>query len=403
MIIAGTLLLTDRQDAPRLAEGWLRIDGDRIAEVRRGACPHTTDLGGDDALILPGLIDAHVHLPQFDSIGIESDDLLEWLGRAVYPAEAKWEDAAFAAEMTRRAAREMLSHGTTGIGAYATVHHAAAAAAINVLSGMGLRAMVGQVLMDRDAPGELLRPAGRLLREVAATEGAGRVEVAVTPRFAVTCSEELLRGAGELARARGLAVQTHLAETREECARIRERWGAFSYTKIYELAGILTPRTVLGHGIWIDDVDRSALAGAGSVVAHCPGANLFLRAGAMDRRAALRAGVRLALGSDVAAGPDVSMVRVARGMIETAKRLGHDPPSAGECWRQITAGNAAAMGWGSCGRLAPGFEADVVVARPGVAWRGHPDPLSVLLYAWDSRWIERVIVGGREGYAAGSA
>lgn len=423
MIIAGLLAVQEeaRTGQParprlRLSGGWLRIEGPRIAAVTPGPCPHTPDLGGPGTLVFPGFIDAHVHLPQFDSIGADGLDLLAWLERVIFPAEARWADPAYAGEMSGRAAARMLSVGTTGAAAYATVHHESAIAAAEALHHAGLRAMVGQVLMDREAPAELLRPAAQLLDEaermakiVKVRFRDGRIESAVTPRFAVSCSEELLHGAGRVAAALGSAVQTHLAETKEECDLVAHLFPHRSYTRVYLEAGLLTPRTILGHGIWIDDQDRAVIKRSGSVIAHCPGANLFLRAGHMDRGRHLQAGVRLALGSDVAAGPDVSMVRVARGMLETAKRRGSRPASAAEAWWQITTGNADALGWPEEGRLAPGAAADIVIVRPtglspallagGGGGRAGVNPLSQLLYAWDDRWIEKTIVWGKVAYS----
>ncbi len=126
----------------------------------------------------------------------------------------------------------------------------------------------------------------------------------------------MLVGAGELAKKTGWLVQTHLAETVRECERVAELFGGESYALVYEKAGLLGPRSVLGHGIWLGDEDHSRLRSAGAVIAHCPTANRFLEAGEMDRARALAAGVRVSLGSDVAGGPDRSMVRVAQvGMI----------------------------------------------------------------------------------------
>jgi guanine deaminase len=426
MIVAGLLAVPEEprtEDKPRrrlrLEEGWLRLDGPRIAAATPGPCPHTVDLGGPGSVVFPGFIDAHFHLPQFDSVGADGLELLAWLERVIFPAEARWVDPAVASDMSARAAARMLSVGTTGVAAYATVHHESAVAAAEALHKAGLRAMVGQVLMDRNAPADLVRPATQLLDEaerlaaiIRARFRDGRIESAVTPRFAVACSEELLHGAGRLAAALGgggggggglAPVQTHLAESRAECELVGHLFPRRSYTRVYLEAGLLGPRSVLAHGIWLDDQDRAILKRSQSVVAHCPTANLFLRSGHMDRARHLAAGVRLALGSDVAGGPDVSMVRVARAMIETAKRRGGRPPAASEAWWQITAGNAAALGWPFEGRLAAGASADIVVARPaglpdGWWGGGGINPMSRLLYSWDDRWIEATIVAGRVGY-----
>jgi guanine deaminase len=382
---------------------------------------------------MPGFIDAHVHLPQFDCVGVDGLTLLEWLRRAVFPAEARWADPQVAFRTAERACRRFLAAGTTGIAAYGTVHHEGTLAAVEAVRaaggtpgspGPGLRAMVGQVLMDQQAPEALTRPAKALAAEalqmaerVPPMFGKGwlptkRVESAVTPRFAVSCSDELLRLAGGVARATKSAVQTHLSETTEECALVAKLHagaggeGDGSYTEVYRRNGLLGKRTVLGHGIWLSDAERRAVVKNGAVVAHCPTANVFLQAGTMDRAGHLRAGGRVALGSDLAGGPDVSMVRVARAMIDTAKhrRLVDTVtpvPSAAEAWAQITWLNGAALGWADTGLLAAGAWADLLVVNPErgphaeAGWAGSVDPLSVLLYGWDERWIEGVVLGGR--------
>jgi guanine deaminase len=252
--------------------------------------------------------------------------------------------------------------------------------------------------MDRHAPPELLGSAGELVRQASALRGAGRIAPAVTPRFAVSCTEPLLRKTGQLAKATGWAVQTHLSETQRECALVRELFSGASYTEVYRAAGLLGERTILGHGIWLDDGERRALAGSKSVVAHCPTANLFLNAGAMDRAAHQAAAVRLSLGSDVAGGPDHSMVRVARAMIETAKRLGRPLPTAAECWWQITAGNAQALGLSGGASLEPGAPADLLLIEPDIAIGPGDDGLQTLLYAWDDRWLRATLASGRVVY-----
>lgn len=497
MIVAGWLLLTDCDRHARLAEGWLRLADGRIAELQAGPCPHTPDLGGDDYLITPGFIDAHLHLPQFDSIGVEGLPLLEWLDRAVFPAEARWEDEAYAAETTDRVVRQLLSFGTTSFCAYATVHHAAAVAALDVVAGYKLRACVGQVLMDVHAPEQLVRPVQQLLDETAellrrfppsplplgegrlrgsATGCTVRVEAAVTPRFAVSCSAELLRGAASLAHPAGAIIQTHLAETLAECDLVRQLHNATAYTDVYEATGLLTPRTILGHGIHLAPEERRTLVERQSIIAHCPTANLFLCSGLMPRAQWLREGVRLTLGSDIGAGPERSMIRAARAMLDTAKHLsmedslrqppalpggraagrpgddillhhaapanrthrwgamgprvvgdgtpdaakpattigtcatavsavenergdsGGDLPTAAEAWWQITRGNADTLGWTDVGRLEIGAAADLLIIRPDIAWHMHPDPLALLLYAWDDRWLKQTLILGRTAF-----
>lgn len=418
MLISGQLMLADgaAERRVRLEPGWLRVAAGRIADLGTGDPPGQPDLGDDRTVVCPGFVDTHLHLPQFDSIGADGLPLLTWLDQVVFPAEARWADADFAGAMASRAAQRLLGAGTTTVAAYATVHAKAAAAASQALAAAGLRGFVGQVLMDQGAPAELLRPAPQLLEEAGAAMPVGRIEPAITPRFAVSCSRELLAGAGRLAQSTGRLVQTHLSETPDELALVDRLHGGPSYTDIYERAGLLGSRTILGHGIWLSDPERATLRKSGAVISHCPTANLFLQAGTMDLTAHRAAGVRVGLGSDVAGGPDVSMPRVARAMIDAVKmhRLRTDPaewgnrpiPAAAEAWWQITAGNAAVLGLEDSGRLVAGAPADLVIVQPELAVRasagaepGVADALSEMLYRWDDRWITRTLVEGRIAYS----
>ncbi len=399
MILAGQLLIDDRSGRCKLAPGFVRVDDERIAEVVVGEIPRHADLGGPNALISPGFIDAHLHLPQFDIIGAHGMPLMQWLSKVTLPSEAKWADTDYAREMTRRAVSQLISMGTTGMCAYATVHHDATRAAIEVARDAGMRGVVGQSLMDREVPQEFCRDASQLLDEAASLgerfPPAERMAAAVTPRFAVSCSEELLAGAARLAREQGAMVQSHLAETTDECESVARLFNGASYVDAYQQAGLLGEHSVYGHGIHLNHVDRVTLREAGAVVAHCPTANTFLRSGTMNRSAMQRDAVRLAIGSDIGAGYERSMVRVARAMIESAASIGDDYPDAATGWHAITAGNADVLGWKDAGRLRDGAAADLLVIEPNVPWLDAGfDPLSMLMFAWDDRWLKTTILRG---------
>lgn len=440
MILAGQLLLPDpaRPGHARLSPGYLRVDGEQIVEVVE--CPpedfpQSLDAGGPDALITPGFIDTHLHLPQFDTIGAHGLPLLEWLDGVTFPAERRWEDADYARGMTQRVVRQLLAHGTTGICAYATVHHAATHAALEVARDAGLRGVIGQTLIERHAPDFLSRPAAQLLDETASLLDAfpadGRLAAAVTPRFAITCTAEFMANMGKLAAERNAFIQSHLAETVPECELIDELFDGRSYVEVYGDAGLLTPRAIYGHGIYLESADQKTLAQTGAMVAHCPTANSFLRSGTMDRRSHRIRNVRMTLGSDVGGGYERSMVRVGRAMIETASSFdaarADELPAASEAWWQITTGNAEALGWADGGRLSPGASADLVVIKPDIRWQEEPsrpqpgpdpkadqgahpqelpgalpgalvDPLAILMWAWDDRWIKQTLVRGQTAY-----
>jgi len=369
------------------------------ADVRVGG-------GGADWLICPGFIDAHLHIPQFDSIGCDGMGLLEWLDRVIYPAE-RWFGAGAARTVTRLALRRLLREGTLGFAGYLTSHGEATRESISVLETSGVRCVVGRVAMDREAPDDLTREDRERARmtprpsPIAPPSRSGRVEISANPRFALACSNELLAEIGWLRRERSdLVVQTHLAESIPETTRACEWFpGAANYTDIYDRAGLLGPRTILAHCCHLSDGEWSRIASSGSVVAHCPTANVFLQSGLFDLGAARRHGVRLALGSDVAAGSDIAMPRVARAMIETAKvramlGLSDTPiPTPEEVWSLITTGNAAALGWADAGALRVGAGADLLALRIPETW--FDDRLiGRLIYNWSASLIESRMVGG---------
>lgn len=409
MIIAGQLLLesTETPGAARLAPGFVRVEDGFIAEVVEGELPAKFDLGGPKCLVSPGLIDTHLHLPQFDMIGAHGLPLLEWLMGVTFPSESRWEDAAYAAAMTERVAKQLLSVGTTTICAYSSVHHDATVSAIDTLSKAGLRGVVGQSMSDRYAPDNLIGGTNELLDQtadlLAKFPPSGRLAAAITPRFAVSCTQELLTGAGKLAAENPDAlVQTHLSETIPECQLIGELYEGSKYVDVYRAHGLVTERTLFGHGIHLDAAERAMLREAGAVIAHCPLANSFLRSGAMNRATAISEGVRLSLGSDIGGGYERSMVRVARAMVETASLLGDVYPTPADAWWQITAGNADAAGFADAGRLEPGVPADLFVANPDLPWIDSPvDPLAMTLFAWDDRWVRQTVVRGEVAYQAG--
>jgi guanine deaminase len=350
-----------------------------------GPPPRPADAGGSDRVICPGFVDTHLHLPQYASIGYDGLDLLDWLERVIFPAEMAWGDEAVAQREATAACRRLLEAGTLGFAGYLTSHTHALDAAAAALDAVPLRALVGQVLMDRAAPDGLLG------HEV-------RLGPSVNPRFAIACTDDLLARAGTMASDAEL-LQTHLAEDVRECERVAELFpGDDSYAAIYDRHDLLTERTLLGHCLHLSDDEWALIAERRSVAVHCPTANVFLRAGLFDLAAARRHGARVALGSDVAAGPDVAMPRVARAMIDVAKiraMTASDAvvPSPAEAWRMITEENADALGWSDAGRLEVGASADLLVLKTPFA--SDADLVSRLIYTWRNDYIVERIVSGR--------
>lgn len=362
--------------------GALIIDAGQIAEIgdfetlsKKPRAQSVRWVHSERVAIFPGLIDLHSHLPQYPAVARGPAELLPWLRERIFPLErafsgarARRESGAFFAELARQ--------GTTTAMLYTAIFEESTESAFQVAAQSGLRVIMGKMMMDRGSYGQL-PPPGILATSLAETErliarwhGAhdGLIEYAVTPRFALSCSEELMRSSAELARQHGTYLQTHLAENLQELEEVRQQfpWAA-NYTDVYERCGLLTPRTVLGHCVHLSAAERSRLAANGANVAHCPTANLFLRSGILELAETRAAGVRVGLGSDVAAGPELNLWRVMRGCIEAQKARsffvsGTSVPSPAEALHLATQAGADALGKGRLiGSFDIGKEADLMV------------------------------------------
>jgi guanine deaminase len=363
-------------------DGALIIENGRIAavgefaELRRS--PRAANLQWIDhghVAVIPGLIDCHTHLPQYPVVARGQAELLPWLRENVFPTEREFTGPKARAEAPRFFA-DLARHGTTTAMVFSAIFEDSTYAAFEAARDSGMRIILGKMMMDLGSYGTLqpkkilsvsLLESERLCREWHNADH-GRLEYAFSPRFAVTCSDKLMRSAADLAKKYGAYIQTHLAENREEIEKVHHlHMSARDYTDVYDKVGLLTPRTVLGHAIHLSAREMEAIAASGSAVAHCPTSNFFLGSGLMKLDQLRRAGIRVGLGSDVAAGPELNMWQVMRAAVEVQKaRSFHDPAvpqlRVGEAFHLATAGGARALGKeGQIGTLDPGKEADVTI------------------------------------------
>ena len=391
--------------------------------------------------IMPGLIDLHAHLPQYEAVAADGLELLPWLERHIFPAEERFADGAHATATARTYLRDALSFGTTTAVLYATVHAEATDAIFREAEACGIRAVIGKTMMDRHAPEALREDTETSLRESEELcrhwhgKDDGRLRYAFTPRFAPSCSRELMLGAGRLARTYDAFLQTHLAENLEELEWVRNLFPeAESYTDVYRRFGLLGSRTLLGHGIHLAPAERRFLRESGSHLVHCPSSNAFLQSGIMPLQKWLEEGLSVGLGTDVGAGPSLSMFRemgeactasklrragqrvqtVRLGQLEglteaqrlrVAEALDLGPfPSLGAAgaFHLATRGGARALGLGDrLGALEAGFQADFLVVDVRLAdpfGQVPADPtfvLSRLIYRSDPRLVQSAYVRGR--------
>lgn len=369
-------------------DGRLDVDAQGVV-THVGPWPGEAPTGADRTVIdlrplvlLPGMVDLHVHLPQLPSAGVGAGlHLLDWLERYIFPLERAFDEEA-AASLAPAACRALAAAGTTTAVIYGAVYQPSLDVAFAAAEAHGIRAVIGKVMMDRGSYDTRLAPE-RVL-EVSLRQSAdlcsrwhlrdgGRLRYAFTPRFAVACSADLLRESAALARSTGAYWQTHLAEDRAELREVaRLHPDAIDYLDVYDRAGGLGPHAILAHAIHLSEREVARLAETGAAVAHCPASNLFLSAGAMPLARYRAAGIRIGLGSDVSAGPELSIFANMRagaytqsGLRALADTREPEPLTPLDWLRLATLGGARALGLDDViGSLEAGREADVIAVDP---------------------------------------
>jgi guanine deaminase len=321
-------------------------------------------------LITAGFIDAHVHYSQTQVIGSYGAQLLDWLTNYTFVEEQKFADPAHCARIASFFLDELICSGTTTAMVYCTVHPESVEAFFAEAEARAMRMIAGKVMMDRDAPEALMDTAERGYDESKALierwRGRGRLDYAITPRFAVTSTQAQLDAAGALKREfPDCYVQTHANENKAEIARVAGLFPeARSYIDVYARAGLLGPRSVIGHCIHLQDSEIVALAESQSVAAFCPTSNLFLGSGLFDRARLSQAGVRIALATDVGGGTSYSMLRTAAEGYKVLQLKSQSWPAL-EAFYHMTLGNARALSLDErIGSVEPGKEADLIALDP---------------------------------------
>lgn len=359
-------------------------------------------------LLVPGFVDTHIHYPQTDSIAAYGGQLLEWLERHIFPAEAAFADRAHADAVAAFFLDELLRNGTTSALVFATVHAHSVDALFEAALARNMRIVSGKVLMDLGP--ETLRDSvetGRADSEalIARWHGRGRLGYAVTPRFALTSSDAQLAGAGDLVAAHAeVLMHTHLAENSGEIAAVAGRFpAALNYLDVYDRFGLVGPRSVFAHCVHLEDRALARLRDAGSSIAFCPTSNLFLGSGLFDLARADRHGVKIGIGTDVGAGTSFSLLATLGEAYKIGQMRG-TPLDPFRALHLATAGGARALGLADrIGGLQPGQEADFVVLDPAAtpllarrtAGAGLADKLFALQILGDDRAIARTYVAGR--------
>lgn len=375
-ILKGNIIHTP--DSSRLSchpDSYLVAEDNQIAGIFRElpgkyANLPVSDYG--DRLIIPGLCDMHVHAPQFVYRGLGLDlQLMDWLNKYAFPTEARFADENYARIYYKAFADEMAKSGTTRAVVFGTLHVPATEILMEELNERGVAAFVGKVNMDTLSPDYLCETAEQSLLDTERwiVETADRyplVRPAITPRFIPTCSTEVLEGLGRLAEKYKVPVHSHISEDLGEMSVVRERYPDIPTDgEVYDRFGLLGGRTVMAHFLYPTKEEMELVAGRGVTIVHCPQSHGNVAAGFSPLRKMLKAGVKVALGSDIAGGCSIGILRAMSDAIYMSKLQwllsGKQDMflSVAEAFYLGTMGGGQFFGKVGC--FEPGYEFDAVV------------------------------------------
>lgn len=388
----------------------------RYDEEKLGEGVEVVDFG--EAFIAPGLIDTHAHAPQYAQLGLGTDlPLLDWLQKYTFPTETKFSDVRFARRVYEDVVRRFISNGTTSCCYFASLHLEASKVLCDVCLEVGQHAFVGKVCMDRNSP-DTYREASakdsleatRAFARYCLEKGGDLVKPIVTPRFAISCTSELMEGLGKLAEEMSLPVQSHIGENDGEikftCSLHPENK---HYADVYASRGLMTHRTIMAHAVHMTDDELTVMAKAGSGVSHCPRSNFTLFSGVAPIRRLQKYGIPIGLGTDCSGGFSPSIWDAMRTAIEASAAAFFVSPEAQplsykEVFYMATQGGARLMGMQEkLGTLAPGKWFNVQIIDPKVPHSPIDsygecveDLFQKCFYLLDDRNITNVYVKGRK-------
>ena len=392
--LKGNIIHTPSKDRLEVHEGvYLLCEDGRcggIFDTLPAAYAGVPVLDYGDCLILPGMVDLHIHAPQFAFRGTGMDEeLLEWLYKYAFPEEARYADLEYAGRAYRLFADALDKSATTRACIFGTIHREATLLLMDRMEETGIVSYVGKVNMDRDAPPALTEKSADSSAfdtfgfvNAANRRGYKRTMPILTPRFIPTCSDSLLNELSEVRRAYDLPVQSHLSENPEEVALIRLLMPqAAFYGDGYDRFGLFggEARTIMAHCVYSSAKEVRRMKKQGVWIAHCPASNMNLASGIAPIRKYLDGGLRVGLGSDVAGGHTESMFRAVTDAIQVSKLYWryHDhsarPLSFAESFYLATKGGGSFFG--QVGSFETGYELDAVVLDDSAL--AHPQPLTL--------------------------
>lgn len=364
-------------------------------------------------LIIPGMIDTHIHFPQTEMVGAYGEQLLSWLNTYTFPTEIQFKDKAYAQEIAKFFVNELLKNGTTTALVFCTVHPESVDALFEAAEQHQMRLIAGKVMMDRHAPEALCDSAESAYVDskelIQKWHGQGRALYAITPRFAPTSTPEQLERAGQLkAEFPDVYVHTHLSENKDEIAWVKDLFPHQNgYLDVYHHYGLTGQRSVFAHCVHLEDTEWKCMHDTNSAIAFCPTSNLFLGSGLFPLKQTWDQQVKVGLGTDIGAGTSFSLLQTVNQAYKVQQLQG-DKLSAYESLYHATLGGAKALDLDDkLGNFTVGKEADFVVLdlkatalqqlRQSRA-KSIEDSLFALFTMGDDRNIEATYIYGQKAY-----
>ena len=347
---------------------------------------------------LPGFIDLHTHLSQYYIRGLYEPALLPWLNKYVFPEEERSKNIEYAEKLSRDFFSAMLKTGTTTCVIYTAPFFSACDMAFEIAKETGIRALIGMTMMDMNCPENLPQNSHKTLEESILLYEKwhgknAKLDYIFTPRFAPTCSLELMKEVAKYAIEHNAWIQTHLSENKEEIERVKEIFGFKNYTEVYQKAGLLTQHSIFAHCIHLGDEEIKMLAENKCKIAHCPDSNFFLKSGEFPLQKIEEAGIEYGLGSDVGAGTSLNMLYHTKMM---NYRQSDYPVLPAKALYHITLGSAKLLGVDKIiGSLEIGKEADIVFLKPPLNYPLKNNGISQLVFCGQEFSLTETLVAGR--------
>ncbi|KAJ0172179.1 hypothetical protein K1T71_012152 [Dendrolimus kikuchii] len=340
IIFIGNFIHADLLTELKLRTGFLKVEDGKITQI--GTLQEYESLVRDGAwsnfkinrlnehqFLIPGFVDCHTHAPQFPNIGLGLDrPLLEWLKKYTFPLEKQYSDPKFASKVYDKVVKRLLTNGTTTACYFGTLHFEGTLELVKSAIKHKQRALIGKVSMNIKNDAEYYNDTQTELAEVekfvckVLEYENDLVQPVITPRFAVSCNQELMDGLSDIAMKYNCRTQSHISENQDEIEFVLQiNPTCKSYTEVYDQSKILNNKCIMAHAVHLSDHEMALLANKGVSVAHCPASNTRLRSGLCPVRRIINNNITVGLGTDVSGGDNASILDAIRRSMDVSMSL----------------------------------------------------------------------------------